>query len=217
MSGLRSACDEAGALLVFDEVVTGFRLAYGGAQAYYGVQPDLVAYGKALGGGLPIGAYGGRRDIMRLVREDDLGGPNYVWTASTLGGNPVSCAAGCATLALLRRDGAYEQLHAIGEYLRQQMRVIASERGLDTQIIGDGPLAQMIFTPEPVSDYRSSQSGDAKLARRVMLELFQRGVFLNPMGTKLYLSLAHAETDCDAFCDRLDASLSAALQFSQSG
>jgi glutamate-1-semialdehyde 2,1-aminomutase len=196
-------------LLIFDEVVTGFRMSYGGAQEYYGVVPDLVAYGKALGGGYPIGAFGGRRDVMDLVREDRLGGDDYVWMASTLGGNPISATAARAALSVLRQEGVYPRLHALGRYLRQQIATVLKRHDIEAQTIGDGPLAQMIFSNRPVVDYRSSQQGDRTRGRKVMLELFRQGVFINPMGTKLYLSLAHDERICDIFCERLDAALKA--------
>lgn len=208
LQGVRRVAEQAGIPLIFDEVVTGFRLAYGGAQQYYGVTPDLVAYGKALGGGLPIGAFGGRQEIMDLVREDRLGQGDYVWVASTLGGNPISTAAAGATLQVLRQDNVYEYLHTLGTSLREQMKSVVADKGLEAQILGDGPLAQVVFTTNPVVDYRTTQSGDKALGRRLMLELFRRGVFLNPMGTKLYLSLAHTEETCDRFCEIFSESLS---------
>ena len=207
LQGLRDLCREHGVLLVFDEVVTGFRLAYGGAQEYYGVIPDLVAYGKALGGGLPIGAFGGRREIMDLVREDRLGRESYVWVASTLGGNPVSASAALAALRLLRKPGTYDRLHKLGDYLRNGMRQVLSRTGTVAQVIGDGPLAQVIFNSNETRDYRTTRHRDPQFARRVMLELFRRGVFLNPMGTKLYLSLAHEESSCDEFCKTFETVL----------
>jgi glutamate-1-semialdehyde 2,1-aminomutase len=199
LGGLRQLATEHDVLLIFDEVVTGFRLAYGGAQEYYGVVPDLVAYGKALGGGYPIGAFGGRREILDLVREDRLGRDDYVWVASTLGGNPVSTAAARAALGILSRPGTYERLHALGHFLRGGMRRVLDQRGVSAQVIGDGPLAQVVFSTEPVWDYRSTRQGDLRKSRALMLELFHRGVFLNPMGTKLYLSLAHDEAACNEF------------------
>jgi glutamate-1-semialdehyde 2,1-aminomutase len=211
LAGVRQAAHEAGALLAFDEVVTGFRLAYGGAQEYYGVTPDLVAYGKALGGGLPLGAFGGRRDVMSLVCEDRLGESDYVWTASTLGGNPVSAAAASAALAIYRADGVYEQLHRMGAYLRRLMQSVLEARGVAAQVIGDGPLAQVVLADGEPRDYRSSRHRDSATARRLMLELFERGVFLNPMGTKLYLSLAHDEAACDQFAEIFAAAIDAVL------
>ncbi|MFQ5937997.1 MAG: aspartate aminotransferase family protein, partial [Acidiferrobacterales bacterium] len=207
LEGLRVLADEHKVLLIFDEVVTGFRLAYGGAQEYYGVVPDLVAYGKALGGGYPIGAFGGPRDIMDIVREDRMGDDQYVWVASTLGGNPISTAAARAALSVFKQEGTYERLHHLGQYLRDGLHRILSEHGITGQVIGDGPLAQVVFSDEPVRDYRSTQRGDKARGRAVMLGLFKRGVFLNPMGTKLYVSIAHDEAVCDEFLDRFDATL----------
>ncbi|CAG4889674.1 aspartate aminotransferase family protein [Paraburkholderia saeva] len=204
LEGVRNACNEAGILLIFDEVVTGFRLAYGGAQAYYGVVPDLVAYGKALGGGYPIGAFGGRRDIMDLVNERHIGTDSYVWMASTLGGNPVSASAANAALSVLRKPHTYERLHQLGAWFRDELRQLLITHDLTGQVIGDGPLAQIVFTDRKVNDYRSTASGDKAMAKRMMFGLFKRGVFLNPMGTKLYLSIAHDEAICGDFCDRLD-------------
>ncbi|MGA3248883.1 MAG: aminotransferase class III-fold pyridoxal phosphate-dependent enzyme [Paraburkholderia sp.] len=204
LEGVRKICSELGVLLIFDEVVTGFRLAYGGAQAYYGVVPDLVAYGKALGGGYPIGAFGGRREIMDLVNERHIGSDKYVWMASTLGGNPVSASAANAALSVLRRPHTYDRLHQLGDWFRGELRQLLLKHELVAQVIGDGPLAQIVFTGRKVNDYRSTASGDKVLARRMMFGLFQRGVFLNPMGTKLYLSIAHDEAICGEFCDRLD-------------
>jgi glutamate-1-semialdehyde 2,1-aminomutase len=207
LAGLRDAVSRAGALLIFDEVVTGFRLAYGGAQAYYGVVPDLVAYGKALGGGYPIGAIAGRAEIMERFREDRLGQPGYVWMASTLGGNPISSAAANAALGVYRRPGTYEHLYDIGRHLREGLQRVLASRQRIAQVIGDGPLAQVVFSSEPVVDYRSTRRGDGANGRLLMLALFRRGIFLNPMGTKLYLSLAHDRAACDALLDRFDDAL----------
>ena len=207
LEAVRAACSAHGVPLIFDEVVTGFRLAYGGAQEYYGVAPDLTAYGKALGGGYPIGVFAGRTELMEMVDEGRLGGDDYVWMASTLGGNPISCAAAEAALRVLRRPGSYEHLHRIGRYLREAMRRVLARRGITAQVIGDGPLAQVVFSEVPVTDYRSLARGDRARARATMLGLFERGVFLNPMGTKLYLSLAHDEAVCDEFAARFDAAL----------
>lgn len=207
LQGLCELTREYGVLLVFDEVVTGFRLAYGGAQEYYGVVPDLVAYGKALGGGYPIGAFGGRQEVMDIVREDRMGGEHYVWVASTLGGNPISTAAARAALSVLSQDGVYKKLHAVGRYLREGVRRVLENRQVTAQVIGDGPLAQVVFSDAPIRDYRSTQRADKDRARALMLGLFRRGVFLNPMGTKLYLSLAHDEAVCDEFLDRFDDAL----------
>ncbi|MEK7244542.1 MAG: aminotransferase class III-fold pyridoxal phosphate-dependent enzyme [Pseudomonadota bacterium] len=207
LEGVHRLCTEAGVPLIFDEVVTGFRLAYGGAQEYYGVIPDLVAYGKALGGGYPIGAFGGRREIMDLVDESKIGDDRYVWMASTLGGNPISTAAANAALGVLRKPGTYEKLHALGAALRDALRALLRDRQMTGQVIGDGPLAQVVFTDRPVNNYRSTARGDKARARKLMLGLFKRGVFVNPMGTKLYLSIAHDQVICDEFLARFDDAL----------
>lgn len=203
LQGLRDACDAHGVLLVFDEVVTGFRLAYGGAQDYYNIPADLVAYGKALGGGLPIGAFVGRHDIMDIVREDRAGSPEYVWTASTLGGNPISCAGALAALEIYRRPDTYPMLHALGHRFREGLRRVLRDTGHVGQVIGDGPLGQIVFSSEPVFDYRSTIRGDKAKSRQMMLGLFRRDVFVNPMGTKLYLSLQHDDAAIEEFLARL--------------
>ncbi len=209
LQALRKTCSDKNVLLVFDEVVTGFRLAYGGAQEYYGVIPDLVAYGKALGGGYPIGAFGGRREMMSLVREERLGKSAYVWVASTLGGNPISSAAALAALSVFRGEDTYTRLHDLGRYLRLGIEAMLETNGIKAQVIGDGPLAQVVFSKAPVFDYRSTRRGNRKRGRELMLALFQRGIFLNPMGTKLYLSLAHTRDVCDQFLERFEDALQA--------
>ena len=209
LEAVRAACTAHGVLLIFDEVVTGFRLAYGGAQEYYGVIPDLVAYGKALGGGYPIGVFGSRAEIMAQVAEDRFGDDGYVWMASTLGGNPVSSAAAEAALGILREPGTYDRLHRLGAELRAAMTEALAVRGVAAQIIGDGPLAQVVFSAAPAFDYRSTRAGDPRRGRALMLELFRRGVFVNPMGTKLYLSIAHDEAACEEFIGHFAAALDA--------
>ena len=209
LQGLRALTKRLGVVLVFDEVVTGFRLALGGAQEFYGVSPDLVAYGKALGGGFPLGAYGGRADLMDVVSEDRLPGPRYAWSASTAGGNPVSCAAALATLDLLSEPGTHARLHAAGRLLRQRLGDALAAAGEAGQVLGDGPLAQVAFSAGPVTDQRSWLASDRARGRLVMLELLRRGVFLNPMGTKLYLSLAHTESAIEEFASCFSAALAA--------
>lgn len=211
LESLREVTRQNDVLLAFDEVVTGFRLALGGAQEYYGVVPDLVAYGKALGGGLPIGVFGGRADVMDLSREDRAGRDRYVWTASTLGGNPLSATASLATLDVLSEEGAHQRLHELGDYLRAGMREVLQEMSVEARVLGDGPLAQFALVSEQPHDYRTSQHRDPLVARRLMLALFERGVFLNPMGTKLYLSLAHDHAACDEFLAHFEGALAEAF------
>ena len=207
LQGLRSLCDRENIILIFDEVVTGFRLAFGGAIQYYGVTPDLIAYGKALGGGFPIGVFGGKKDLLEIVQESRMNQKPYVWTASTLGGNPVTCAAAWAALDHLEQPGVYQHLHETGTYLREGLKNTMAEIGITGRVIGDGPLAQFIFSPDPVTDYRSTRAGDRAKARRIMLGLIQRGIFLNPMGTKLYISTEHTSEHCDVLIDAFRQSL----------
>jgi glutamate-1-semialdehyde 2,1-aminomutase len=207
LEGLRRLASGTGSLLIFDETVTGFRLAYGGGQAYYGVTPDLCTLGKALGGGYPIGAVAGRADVLDLVREDRLGEERYVWFASSLGGNPVSAAAALAMLAELQKPGVYPRLFALGEALRSGLRAMLREDGVTAHVQGDGPLAAVVFTDGEVVDYRSAFRADRQRARTFQLGLFRRGIFLNPMSTKLYLSLAHTEREIEAFLEAARATL----------
>ncbi len=197
LAGLRRLTQENGVLLIFDEVATGFRLAYGGAQAYYGVTPDLAAYGKGLGGGYHIGAVAGRADILDLCDESRMGRPDYVWFASSVGGNPVTAVAALATLKELRRPGTYQRFFAIGQKLRDGLADILVELNIKAQVLGDGPLCALSFTDQPVTDYRSAHRADSVQSRAFALGLFERGVFLNPMSTKLYVSLAHSDEEID--------------------
>jgi glutamate-1-semialdehyde 2,1-aminomutase len=207
LEGLREITRQREIPLIFDEVVTGFRLAYGGAQEFYGVTPDLAAFGKAMGGGFPIGAFCGKADIMDLCIEANLGSENYVWVASTGGGNPVSMAASLATLQELRKPGTYERLHGLGNALREGLMEALRDLGITGQVIGDGPLGQVIFTEEKIVDYRSAFRSDRAKGRRFMLGLFEKGIFLNPLGTKLYISLVHTDEDIHAFLERAHAVL----------
>jgi glutamate-1-semialdehyde 2,1-aminomutase len=195
LEGLRQVTSRYNVLLIFDEVVTGFRLAYGGAQEYYGVTPDLAAYGKGLGGGYPIGAIAGRADILDLCTEANLGQNNYVWFASSVGGNPITTTAALATLKEMRRPGTYQRFFAIGHKLRQGFRAILEDLNIEAQVLGDGPLSAISFTDQPVTDYRSAFQADGARARAFTLGLFANGIFLNPMSTKLYVSLAHSDED----------------------
>lgn len=209
LEGLRELTRRRGIVLIFDEVVTGFRLAPGGAQEYYGVVPDLVAYGKALGGGFPIGAFAGRTEIMEVLEERRLPGPRYVWSASTTGGNPVSCAAALATLDLLLQPGVHAELHALGRRFREGLQSVIRNAGESAQILGDGPLGQVAFSTEPVVDQASWLASDRARGARLMLELLARGIFLNPMGTKLYLSLDHSEAVLSGFMEAFAQALPA--------
>ena len=181
LEGLRLVCQRLNIVLIYDEVVTGFRLSLGGAQEYYGVEPDLVAYGKALGGGFPIGAYAGKAALMDHVDEHRYGESHYVWSASTSGGNPVSASAALETIRLLSEPGVFTSLHKKGADLRRGMAKIAAQQGLKTQILGDGPIAQIAIRERPITNQETWLSSDRAKGRKLMLALLSNNVFLNPM------------------------------------
>ena len=208
LAGLRDLAHRLGALLIFDEVVTGFRLAYGGAQEYYGVVPDLAVYGKALTCGFSLAAIAGRADVMATADPARKGSLDYAGLSGTLSGNALACAAGNAALAELRRPGAYERLHALGERLRTGIAQRAERVGVPVQVLADGPIAQVFFI-DPAADLsadRALRAADGRKATRFGLECLRRGIFTIP-GTKLYLSLAHTDADIDWTLDVMEESL----------
>jgi glutamate-1-semialdehyde 2,1-aminomutase len=208
LAGLRDLAHRLGALLIFDEVVTGFRLAYGGAQEYYGVVPDLAVYGKALTCGFSLAAIAGRADVMATADPARKGSLDYAGLSGTLSGNALACAAGNAALAELRRPGAYARLHALGERLRTGIARRAERVGVPVQVLADGPIAQVFFI-DPAADLsadRALRAADGRKATRFGLECLRRGIFTIP-GTKLYLSLAHTDADIDWTLDVMEESL----------
>jgi glutamate-1-semialdehyde 2,1-aminomutase len=192
---LRAVTRRHGIVLVFDEIVTGFRLAWGGAQERYGVVPDLACYGKVIGGGYPVSAVAGRRDLLQLADPGQKGRGRYCFLSGTLTGNPVACAAGLATLQVLRQPGTYERLHALGERLARGLRQAGADAGVPLQVLGDGPVLQVYFTGHrPLRSHRDLLKADRGKAVRFGHELIRRGVYCTP-GGKLYLSLAHTDAD----------------------
>jgi glutamate-1-semialdehyde 2,1-aminomutase len=208
LAELRTLADANGFLLIFDEVVTGFRLAYGGAQERYGVVPDLAAFGKAISGGYPLAAIAGRREIMAVTDPDRKGSGPLAHLGGTLNGNPIAAAAGLATLEVLAGDGVYERLYGTTEALKRGLGELFSERGISAQVNGDGPLFQVFFADHPVRDYPDVLNSDRARSRRFGLECMERGLWLNP-GEKFYVSLSHdvedVERTLDIFADALDA------------
>jgi glutamate-1-semialdehyde 2,1-aminomutase len=210
LEGLRQLARRLGALLVFDEVVTGFRLAYGGAQEHYGVVPDLAVFGKALSAGFSLAAIAGRADVMATADPARKGSLDYAALSGTLSGNALACAAGVAALGELRRPGVYPRLHALGERLRSGLARRAARLGVPLQAIGDGPLAQVLFV-DPAADLasdRALRAADGGKAARFAVECLRRGIFTLPH-TKLYLSLAHTEADVDWTLDAMEEALRA--------
>ncbi|MFN8058739.1 MAG: aminotransferase class III-fold pyridoxal phosphate-dependent enzyme [Vicinamibacterales bacterium] len=193
---------------ILDEVVSGFRLGLGGAAAHYGVVPDLVAYGKALGGGFPIAVVGGRTDLMDEVREERHSTDRYVWAASTTGGSPLGAAAAHAVLDILQAPEAYDTLYASGTRLRAGIERVVASHGLPVVTYGCGPLVQYRLSATPVRDLATEAIADAGVRRRLDLAMVERGVFINPMLTKIYVSLAHGAAQIDAYLEALDSALS---------
>src|SRR5947207_5784818 len=193
LAKLRKITAENGVPLIFDEVVTGFRLAYGGAQEYYGAVPDLCTLAKVIGGGFPLAAIAGREEIMAHFDKAKVGDENYVVQIGTLSGNPVAAAAGLATMAILKRPGAYERIHATGRELMGALGDLLKRAGIPAQISGEPPLWDVIFTDQPVRDYRGTLTGDAELMRRFNALLRERGILKGE--SKYYVSLAHTPED----------------------
>ncbi len=193
LQGLRDLCARHGALLIFDEVITGFRVAYGGAQSLYGVRPDLTCLGKVIGGGLPVGAYGGRRDLMSQVAP--LGG---VYQAGTLSGNPLAVAAGLATLRALAEAGVYERLEALGAQLQAGLEGAAGEAGVPVTVNRVGSMLTAFFSDAPVTDYASAKRSDTGRYGKFFHGMLTRGVFLAASQFEaVFVSLAHSEADIE--------------------
>ena len=194
LAGLRELCTRHGALLLFDEVITGFRVAYGGAQALYGVRPDLTCLGKIIGGGLPVGAYGGRRDLMEQVAP--LGG---VYQAGTLSGNPLAVAAGMATLRALEDPASYRRLETLGARLASGLAEAARRAGVPLTVNRVGSMLTGFFTGEPVVDLVSAKHSDTARYGRFFHGMLERGVFLAASQFEAaFVSLAHTEEDLDS-------------------
>lgn len=194
LEGLRLITEENGALLVFDEVMTGFRIAYGGAQEKFGVTPDLTTLGKVIGGGLPVGAYGGRKDIMSMVAP---AGPMY--QAGTLSGNPLAMTAGIKTLELLQKPGAYEQLDRITKKLIDGLLAIAKENGHPVCGGHISGMFGMFFTKGPVHNYDDSKQSDLSKFSKYHRGMLDRGIYLAPSQFEAgFTSLAHTEEDIDS-------------------
>jgi glutamate-1-semialdehyde 2,1-aminomutase len=194
LSALRDETRRCGALLICDEVMTGFRVAYGGAQELIGIEPDITTLGKIVGGGLPVGAYGGRSQIMNHVLP-----AGSVFQAGTLSGNPLATAAGCAMLRALRDDPPYERLEALSSRLEAGLRDAASKAGTAHHVARVGSMMTLFFAAEPVVDWPSASRSDTKRFARWFWGMLERGVYLPcSQYEALFVSAAHRETDIDA-------------------
>ena len=206
IQGLRRIADETGALLVFDEVMTGFRIAYGGARERFDVVPDLTALGKVIGGGLPVAVYGGRRDLMQRIAPS---GP--VYQAGTLSGNPLAMAAGIATLDALTRD-VHDQITARTARLVQGLRDNAARQGVPFTADHAGSMWGFFFRDTPVTSFAEAKESDTALFKRFFHAARRRGVSLAPSAFEAaFMSAAHTDADIDETVTRLDAALAAAV------
>lgn len=194
LEGLRELTSQHNIALIFDEIVTGFRIAWGGAQERYGVMPDLACYGKAISGGYPLSAVVGRPDLMAASDPRRKGKESYCFLSGTLTGNPVSAAAGLATLNVLERPGVYERLRELGSALTAGILEVGRQLSEPVQVIGDGPVIQVFFTEQPIRTFRDCLQADKQKSVRFGHELIRRKVYLSP-GGKMYLSLAHSDDD----------------------
>ncbi len=195
LQGLRALCDKYNVLLIFDEIVTGFRLAYGGAQERYGVTPDICTLGKITGGGFPLAALGASAEIMKHFDKSQVGEAGWLMQLGTLSGNPVASVAGLKTMEILRREGTYEQLRATGVALQQMQVDELTKAGIPHQICGDETLFDVYFTENPCRDYRSARHDDPKRNALYNDVLRENGIFKSP--GKLYPSLAVTEADLE--------------------
>lgn len=195
LQGLRDLCDKHSVLLIFDEIVTGFRLAYGGAQEHYGVTPDICTLGKIIGGGFPLAALGASADIMQHFDKAIVGADKWLMQLGTLSGNPIAAAAGLKTMEVLRRKGSYEKLRAIGKSLQDMQSDALSKAGVPHQICGDETLFDIFFTKAACRDYRSAKHEDPAKNAAYNATLRKNGIFKSP--GKLYPSLAVTEADLE--------------------
>lgn len=201
---LRDITEEHGSLLIFDEVITGFRMVAGGAQEYYGVEADLTCLGKIIGGGLPVGAYGGKKEIM-----DEVAPSGPVYQAGTLSGNPLAMAAGLEMMKLIQEPGVYEELKKKADYLAAGLREIAEKSSLKLSVNQAGTLVSLYFTDEKVVDYETALSSDTDLYAEYFQEMLKEGIYLAPSQYEaIFLSMAHDKTELDKFLNSASDSIS---------
>jgi glutamate-1-semialdehyde 2,1-aminomutase len=200
LEGLRKICNGEGIILVFDEVISGFRVAYGGAQELYQIKADLTCLGKIIGGGLPVGAYGGKREIMEKIAP--LGG---VYQAGTLSGNPLAMTAGLMTLELLKSKKVYQDLEKKTYYLTEAISEKAEENGISITINRGTGMFTLFFTAGPVRDYRTAKTSDTKRFAQFFIEMMEQGIYLPPSQFEAwFISLAHTQKNLDQTIEACD-------------
>ncbi len=202
LEGLRELCDEFGILLIFDEVVTGFRLAYGGAQEYFGVLPDIAAYGKIIGGGGPVGCVAGKSEIMEQCNPVNRGKSNYAYINGTLHGNPLGCAAGIATLKVLREPRFYEMLHAHSEKTLAACQEVLDKKGIPARVIGNASLWQIVFMDKDPEDFSDFIHADMARSRAFDMLQMHEGLYVLP-NVRRFVSGVHTEDDLEQTVDAL--------------
>jgi glutamate-1-semialdehyde 2,1-aminomutase len=208
LAGLRALCERTGALLVFDEVVTGFRLAMGGAQEMLGVKPDLCALGKVIGGGLPLAAVAGRRDVLELTVPGRAADGRSVYLSGTLNGNAIAAAAGLATLDVLAEEDGPARLAEVGTMLARGFSECARRLSMPLQMIGPPAFHEPVFGEGEVCDARSYEATNRAAARQFGIELLKRDLFVNP-GSKLYVSTVHDDEQIETACRAAEAAMRA--------
>jgi glutamate-1-semialdehyde 2,1-aminomutase len=201
LQALREECDRYGIVLVFDEIVTGFRFAYGGAQELYGVTPDVCTLGKIIGGGFPLAAIAGKTDIMAHFDKAKVGADGFLMQLGTLSGNPIAAVAGMKTMEILRQPGQYGKLRELGNTLMAAISDHLGKAGFDHQIVGDPTLFDVLFTATKISDYRDVYAADAARNLRFNKLLRDKGIFKSP--GKLYPCLALTDADIEQTIDAI--------------
>lgn len=193
LESLRKLTKKFGIVLIFDEVMTGFRVAFGGAQAYYGIRPDMTCLGKVIGGGLPVGAYGGKKEIMSMVSPE---GP--VYQAGTLSGNPLAMTAGIETLRILSKENTYNKLESTGALLEEGLADAARKAGVKTRFYRAGTMFCTYFTNTDVIDYKTAKTSDTTRFSRFFSAIIKKGVYIAPSQFEAgFISLAHTEKDIE--------------------
>ena len=196
LEGLRKITTDAGLLLIFDEIVTGFRLAYGGAQEYYGVKPDMCTVGKIMGGGYPLAALLGNAEVMSVYDRAAVSADDYVDQIGTLNGFPIACAAGLATLAELRAEGTYDRLREVGGRIRSALVDACAEEGFPVQSVGEDAIFDIYFAEHPVRNFRDGLTADGRPLARLNAGLLERGI-LKSWPQKFYPSMVHTDADVE--------------------